>query len=74
MEDTQGSYSHGKEFRGLHISMGNAETKSNGRRDRQEIVTMRRLHRELQSYMADNERIMKARATIGIRAGLHYKP
>jgi hypothetical protein len=41
MEDAQGSYSHGEEFRGLHVSMGNVETKSNGRRERQEPVTMR---------------------------------
>jgi hypothetical protein len=31
MEDAQGSYNHEEEFRGLHVSMGNAETKSNGR-------------------------------------------
>jgi hypothetical protein len=64
MEYAQGSYNHGEEFKGLHINMGNGETKSNGRRDRQEIVTMRRLHRELQSYRADNERIMKAQEEI----------
>jgi hypothetical protein len=34
MEDSQGSYSHEEEFIGLHVSMGNVETKSNGRRDR----------------------------------------
>jgi hypothetical protein len=33
MEDSQVSYIHEDEFIGLHVSMGNAETKSNGRRD-----------------------------------------
>jgi hypothetical protein len=32
MEDAQGSYNHEEEIRGLHVSMGNVETKSNGRR------------------------------------------
>jgi len=39
--------------------MGNDETKSNGRRGRQELATMTILHREVQSYRVDNERIMK---------------
>jgi hypothetical protein len=47
MEDTQGYYIHEEEIIGLHVSMGNAETESNGRRDRQELVTMRSLHREV---------------------------
>ena len=40
MEYAQGSYSHEEEFRGFHINMGNAETESNGRRDRQELATI----------------------------------
>jgi hypothetical protein len=64
MEDAQGSYNHGEEFIGLHINMGNVETESNGRRDRKEPVTMRSLHREVQSYRDDNERIMKAQEEI----------
>jgi hypothetical protein len=39
--------------------MGNAETESNGRRDKHELVTMRILQNEVQSYRDDNERIMK---------------
>jgi hypothetical protein len=39
--------------------MGNAETESNGRRNMQEPVTMRSLQKEVQSYRADNERIVK---------------
>jgi hypothetical protein len=45
MENAQGSYSHEEEFIGLHVSMGNVEIDSNGRRDRQKHVTMRILHR-----------------------------
>jgi hypothetical protein len=59
MEDAQRSYSHQEEIIGLDVTMVNAKTKSNGRRDRQEPVTMRSLHREVQHYRDDNERIMK---------------
>jgi hypothetical protein len=34
MEYAQGSYIHEEEFRGIHVSMGNPEKKSNGRRGR----------------------------------------
>jgi len=44
--------------------MGNFEIDSNGRRGNQKPITMRSLHRELQSYRVDNERIMKAREEI----------
>jgi hypothetical protein len=47
MEDAQGSYSHEEEFIGLHVIMRNDETKSNGRRDMHEPVTMRSLQREV---------------------------
>jgi hypothetical protein len=43
MEDAQGFYSHEDEFRGLHVNMGNAETKSNGRRYKMESISMRSL-------------------------------
>jgi hypothetical protein len=45
MEYSQDSYSHEEEFIGLHFNMGNVEAESNGRRDRQDLVTMRSLHR-----------------------------
>jgi hypothetical protein len=64
MEDAQGSYNHEKEIRGLHVSMGNAETESNGRRDSQELVTMRSLHREVHNYRDNNEMIMNAHEEI----------
>ena len=40
-------YNHEEEIIGLHVSMGNVETESNGRRDRQELVTMRSLQKEV---------------------------
>jgi hypothetical protein len=40
--------------------MGNDETDSNGRRGRQYPVIIRSMHREVQSYRVNNERIMKA--------------
>jgi hypothetical protein len=49
MEYAQRSYSHEEEVIILHVGMGNAETKSNGRRGRHEPVTMRSLQREVQS-------------------------
>jgi hypothetical protein len=42
----EGSYNHEEEVIGLHVNMGNVETKSNGRRDEKEHVTMRSLCRE----------------------------
>jgi hypothetical protein len=47
MEYSYGYYRHEEEIRGLHFSMGNVEIDSNGRRGRQEPVTMRSLHREV---------------------------
>jgi hypothetical protein len=46
MEDAQGSYSHEEEFKGLHVNMGNFETKSNGRRDKKEPIIIIILHRK----------------------------
>jgi hypothetical protein len=64
MEDAQGFYDHEEEIGGMHTNMGNVDTMSNGRRDRQEIVTMRSLQKEVQRYRVDNERIMKAQEEI----------
>jgi hypothetical protein len=44
--------------------MGNVEIDSNGRRDSKGPVTMRSLHREVQIYKVDNERIIKAQEEI----------
>lgn len=64
MEDTQGYYSHEGDIIGLHVSMGNVETKSKGRRDMHEPVTMRSLHMEVKRYRDDNEIIMKVQEEI----------
>jgi hypothetical protein len=65
MEDAQGSYSHGDEVIGLHVSVGNAKIKSNGHKNIVEPVelveTMRSLQKEAQSYRADNEKMMRTR-------------
>jgi hypothetical protein len=63
MEDAQGSYIHEDEVKGLHVSMGNVETKSNGHRSRVEpielVETMRSLQKEVKSYREYNERMMR---------------
>jgi hypothetical protein len=41
MDYSHGSYIHEEEVKDLYVSMGNVNTKSNGRRDRKEHVTMR---------------------------------
>jgi hypothetical protein len=64
MDDDQGSYIHEEEIIIMHFDMGNDETKSNGRRDRQEPITMRSLHREVKRYRDDNEMIMKDKEDI----------
>jgi len=51
MEDAQGSYSDEEEIIRLHVSMGNAEIASNGRRSKVDTVvlakTMRSIQREV---------------------------
>jgi hypothetical protein len=63
MEDGQGPYSHEEEVRGLNISVGNEETKSNGIEREMEplelVETMRSLNMEVQSCRDDNERLLK---------------
>jgi predicted RNase H-like nuclease (RuvC/YqgF family) len=64
MKDAQGAFSHEKEAKGQNISVGDEETKSNGHRSRVEptklVQSMRCLRMEVQSYRADNEKIMRA--------------
>jgi hypothetical protein len=47
IEYDQESYIHEEEVIGLHVNMKNDEANSNGRRERQELVAMRILHREV---------------------------
>jgi hypothetical protein len=64
MEDAQGYYIHEEDIIGLHVTMGNAKIESNGRRDIHDPVTMRSMNREVQVYIVDNKRIMKAQEEI----------
>jgi hypothetical protein len=48
MDDAQGSYNHEDEIIGLHISLGNVETESNGHRSRVEPVELVETMRSLQ--------------------------
>jgi hypothetical protein len=54
MEVGEGAYSHDKEAKGKNISVGNAETESNGHQGREEketlLETVRSLMIEVQSY------------------------
>jgi hypothetical protein len=47
MEDSQGSYNHEEEVRGLDVNMGNEETDSNGRRSKVEPMDMDKTMRRL---------------------------
>jgi len=57
---SQAFYNHKEEFRGLYVSMGNVEIKSDGRRAMHDPVTMRSLQREVHVYREHNEKIMKS--------------
>ena len=64
MNDAQDPYEHEEDVMGENIQVGNAETESNGRRFQDTppdfAATMRSLRVEMQSYRADNERLVKA--------------
>ena len=64
MYDAQDPYEHEADAMGGNIWVGNAETKSNGRRYQDTppdiAATMRSLRVEMQSYRADNEKLDKA--------------
>jgi hypothetical protein len=47
MDDAQGCYNHEEEIKGVHIGMRNSEIDSNGRKGKQDPLTMRSLHREV---------------------------
>jgi hypothetical protein len=73
MEDAQGYYIHEEEIKGMHVSIGNVEIGLNGRRDRKDPITMRILHKEMQSYRDDNERIMKDQGEIHQSLNIFHK-
>ena len=63
MEEGKGASSHDKEAEGHNTRVGNAETESNGRKEKGEqetlIETVRSLKIEVQSYKEDNDRLMR---------------
>ena len=63
-DDAQNSYEYEEDVMVENIHVGNAETESNGRRFEDTpsnfAATMRSLRVEMQSYRANNERLVKA--------------
>ena len=68
MEEGEGASSHDKEAEGQNTRVGNAEIESKGRKGKgkQEMLieTVRSLKMEVQSYKADNERLMREKGHI----------
>jgi hypothetical protein len=68
MDDAKCFYNYEDDIQGLHVSMGNVETESNGHRNKVEFVelakTMKRMQKEVQSYRAINERMTRAHEEI----------
>ena len=71
MEEVQGASNHDKEAEGQNTRVGNAETESNGRKEKGEWETLiemvRSLKMEVQRYKADNERLMREQSQINAR-------
>ena len=65
MNDAQDPYEYDEYAMEESVRVGNPETNSNGRRFQDTppnfAATMRSLRMEIQSYKADNERLIKAR-------------
>ena len=63
-DDAQNPYEHKEYSIRENVRVGNAETKSNGRIFQETpldfVAPMRSLRVEMQSYMEDNERLVKA--------------
>jgi hypothetical protein len=64
MEEGEGASSHDKEVEGQNTRFGNAETKSNGCKGKGDQETIRSMKMEVQSYKADNERLMREQSQI----------
>ena len=64
MYDAWNPYEYKEDAMGENVQVGNVETESNGRRLQETppdfAATMRSLMAEMQSYKADNERLVKA--------------
>jgi hypothetical protein len=66
MEDAQINYNHDDELEGLYLGMGIDSTKFNEHKEGKEehinvVETIKRLHKDVQTYKADNERLMKSK-------------
>jgi hypothetical protein len=68
MEEGEGASSHEKEVEGYNTRISNAETESNGNNEKGDqemlIEMVRSLKMEVQSYKADNERLMREKIHI----------
>jgi FtsZ-binding cell division protein ZapB len=71
IEEGEGASNHDMEAEGQNTRVGNAETESNGQKGKGEhetlIETIRSLKMEVQSYKADNERLMREKSQINAR-------
>ena len=67
-DDAHNPNEYEEDATGEKFRVGNAKTKSNGRRFQDNLVyfvaTMRSLRVEMQSYREDNERLVKAQSRI----------
>jgi 50S ribosomal subunit-associated GTPase HflX len=66
MEEAHRTYIHEAEVMGLCVSMGNVGTESNGHGEGKEesmnlVETIKSLQRDIQSYKASDERLMKSK-------------
>ena len=63
-DDAHNPYDHEEDVMGENVRVRNDETDSNGRRYRDTppdfVATLRTLRVEMHSYIADNERLVKA--------------
>jgi hypothetical protein len=71
MEEGEGAFSHDMEVEGHNTRVGNAETDSNGCKEKGKQETLikiaRSLNMEVQSYKAYNERLMREKSQINAR-------
>jgi FtsZ-binding cell division protein ZapB len=71
MEEGEGASNHDKEAEGQNTRFDNAKIESNGHKGKGEhemlIETVRILKMEVQSYKADNERLMREKSQINAR-------
>jgi hypothetical protein len=66
MKNTQRTYSHEEEVRGLYVILRNEGTDSNGHGEGKEestnlVETIKSIQKDVQSYKVDNERLMKSK-------------